>query len=141
MTPGQMLRTAAYWWIAASVALATPAVLLFSPRILELARQSGLPETAAGWMGQMLRTAAYWWIAASVALATPAVLLFSPRILELARQSGLPETAAGWMVAVGAAGSAAGRPAFWSLPARAACRKPPPAGWWQWARRAPPPGG
>lgn len=59
--------------------------------------------------GQMLRTAAYWWITASVALATPAVLLFSPRILELARQSGLPETAAGWMVAVGAAGSAAGR--------------------------------
>lgn len=44
-----------------------------------------------------------------MALATPAVLLFSPRILELARQSGLPETAAGWMVAVGAAGSAAGR--------------------------------
>ena len=29
--------------------------------------------------------------------------------MELARQSGLPETAAGWMVAVGAAGSAAGR--------------------------------
>ncbi|WP_058962673.1 MFS transporter [Allofournierella massiliensis] len=47
MTPGQMLRTAAYWWITASVALATPAVLLFSPRILELARRSGLPETAA----------------------------------------------------------------------------------------------
>ena len=37
MTPGQMLRTSAYWWITASVALATPAVLLFSPRILELA--------------------------------------------------------------------------------------------------------
>lgn len=59
--------------------------------------------------GEMLRTSAYWWITASVALATPAVLLFSPRILELARQSGLPETAAAWMVAVGAAGSAAGR--------------------------------
>ena len=58
---------------------------------------------------EMLRTSAYWWITASVALATPAVLLFSPRILELARQSGLPETAAAWMVAVGAAGSAAGR--------------------------------
>ena len=27
MTPGEMLRTAAYWWITASVALATPAVL------------------------------------------------------------------------------------------------------------------
>lgn len=59
--------------------------------------------------GEMLRTSAYWWITASVALATPAVLLFSPRILDLARQSGLPETAAAWMVAVGAAGSAAGR--------------------------------
>ena len=59
--------------------------------------------------GEMLRTSAYWWTAASVALATPAVLLFSPRILDLARQSGLPETAAAWMVAVGAAGSAAGR--------------------------------
>lgn len=59
--------------------------------------------------GHMLHTSAYWWITASVALATPAVLLFSPRILELARQSGLPETAAAWMVAVGAAGSAAGR--------------------------------
>lgn len=58
---------------------------------------------------EMLRTSAYWWITASVALATPAVLLFSPRILDLARQSGLPETAAAWMVAVGAAGSAAGR--------------------------------
>lgn len=58
---------------------------------------------------EMLRTSAYWWITVSVALATPAVLLFSPRILELARQSGLPETAAAWMVAVGAAGSAAGR--------------------------------
>lgn len=58
---------------------------------------------------EMLCTSAYWWITASVALATPAVLLFSPRILDLARQSGLPETAAAWMVAVGAAGSAAGR--------------------------------
>lgn len=50
MTPAQMLRTPAYWWIAASVALAAPTVLLFSPRILELARQSGLPEGAAAWM-------------------------------------------------------------------------------------------
>ncbi len=41
-TVGQMLKTKQYWLLFFVVALATPAVLLFSPIIVELAQQRGL---------------------------------------------------------------------------------------------------
>lgn len=43
-TVGQMLKTKQYWLLFFVVALATPAVLLFSPVIVELAQQRGLSE-------------------------------------------------------------------------------------------------
>ncbi|WP_367924187.1 MFS transporter [uncultured Ruthenibacterium sp.] len=46
-TPGQMVKTRQYWLLVAVVALSTPAVLLFSPIIVELAQQRGLSEKAA----------------------------------------------------------------------------------------------
>ena len=46
-TPGQMVKTRQYWLLVAVVALATPAVLLFSPIIVELAQERGLSEQAA----------------------------------------------------------------------------------------------
>lgn len=49
LSPRQMLKAPAYWWLAASVALATPSVLLFSPRIVEMGAERGLPENAAVW--------------------------------------------------------------------------------------------
>ena len=41
-TAGQMLKTKQYWLLFFVVALATPAVLLFSPIIVELGQQRGL---------------------------------------------------------------------------------------------------
>ena len=49
LTPGQMLRTADYKLCAAAIALASPPVLLFSPEILQLSADRGLPEAAAPW--------------------------------------------------------------------------------------------
>lgn len=46
-TAGQMLKTKQYWLLFFVVALATPAVLLFSPIIVELGQQRGLSEAAA----------------------------------------------------------------------------------------------
>lgn len=46
-TPAQMAKTRQYWLLLAVVALATPAVLLFSPIIVELAQDRGLSEKAA----------------------------------------------------------------------------------------------
>lgn len=46
-TVREMLRTPQYWLLFAVVGLATPAVLLFSPVIVELAQERGLSETAA----------------------------------------------------------------------------------------------
>ena len=54
-TVGQMLKTKQYWLLFFVVALATPAVLLFSPIIVELAQQRGLPRRR--------RSAALWWAA------------------------------------------------------------------------------
>ena len=48
-TPGQMVKTRQYWLLVAVVALATPAVLLFSPIILKLGMERGLDEGAALW--------------------------------------------------------------------------------------------
>lgn len=45
----QMLKTKQYWLVFASVALATPAVLLFSPIIVRIGQERGLSETAAHW--------------------------------------------------------------------------------------------
>lgn len=45
--PKQMLRTPQYWLGFATVALATPAVLLFSPIIVQLGAERGLSENAA----------------------------------------------------------------------------------------------
>ena len=42
-----MLRTRQYWLCTAAVCLSTPAVLLFSPVILELGQERGLSESAA----------------------------------------------------------------------------------------------
>lgn len=47
--PRQMLRTPAYRLCVAAVALSSPPVLLFSPEILQLAADRGLPEAAAPW--------------------------------------------------------------------------------------------
>lgn len=47
--PRQMLRTKNYWLCAGAVCFSTPAVLLFSPIILELCTQRGLDEGAALW--------------------------------------------------------------------------------------------
>ncbi|MEG2931484.1 MAG: MFS transporter, partial [Ruthenibacterium sp.] len=46
-TTPQMLKTPQYWLLTASVCLATPAMLLFSPIIVELGTARGLPEAAA----------------------------------------------------------------------------------------------
>lgn len=43
----QMLKTPQYWLLSGVVCFATPAVLLFSPIIVELAQERGLNETAA----------------------------------------------------------------------------------------------
>lgn len=43
----EMLKTNQYWLMFAVVGLATPAVLLFSPIIVELAQERGLSQTAA----------------------------------------------------------------------------------------------
>lgn len=43
----RMLKTPQYWLLFTAVACATPAVLLFSPIIVELAQQRGLSQTAA----------------------------------------------------------------------------------------------
>lgn len=48
-TPGQMLRSRNYWLLIASVALSTPAVQLFSPRLVEIGGQRGLAEEQALW--------------------------------------------------------------------------------------------
>ena len=47
LAPRQMLRTPQYRLCAAAVALSAPPVLLFSPEILSLAADRGLPEAAA----------------------------------------------------------------------------------------------
>ena len=49
MTPKQMLRTGNYRLCVAAVALASPPVLLFSPEILQIAADRGLPESFAPW--------------------------------------------------------------------------------------------
>lgn len=46
-TVREMLKTRQYWLMFAVVGLATPAVLLFSPIIVELAQERGLSQTAA----------------------------------------------------------------------------------------------
>lgn len=46
-TVWEMLRTKQYWLMVGVVASATPAVLLFSPIIVQLAQKRGLSETAA----------------------------------------------------------------------------------------------
>ena len=46
-TVPQLLKTPQYWLLTAAVCLATPAMLLFSPIIVELGQARGLPETAA----------------------------------------------------------------------------------------------
>ena len=46
-TPGQMLRTRQYRLCLAAVALAAPPVLLFSPDILQIATDRGVPPNAA----------------------------------------------------------------------------------------------
>ncbi len=45
--PRQMLRTPQYKWCFAAVALAAPPVLLFSPEILQIAADRGVPEAWA----------------------------------------------------------------------------------------------
>ena len=52
---------------------------------------------------------AFWLLFSATALAAPSVLLFSPVIAELAGERGLGEGAALALVALGSAGSAAGR--------------------------------
>lgn len=47
--PRRMLFTRQYWLCTAAVACSTPAVLLFSPIILQLGQQRGLSEGAALW--------------------------------------------------------------------------------------------
>lgn len=47
--PGRMLRTRQYWLCTAAVCLSTPAVLLFSPIVLELGTRRGLTEGEAVW--------------------------------------------------------------------------------------------
>lgn len=47
--PARMLRTRQYWLCAGAVCLSTPAVLLFSPIILQLGAQRGLAEGQAVW--------------------------------------------------------------------------------------------
>jgi OFA family oxalate/formate antiporter-like MFS transporter len=47
--PRQMLRTRQYWLCAAAVCFSTPAVLLFSPIIIQLGTQRGLSEEQAAW--------------------------------------------------------------------------------------------
>lgn len=49
LAPGRMLRTRQYWLCLAAVALAAPPVLLFSPEILQLAADRGLPRDLAPW--------------------------------------------------------------------------------------------
>ncbi|MEG1640104.1 MAG: MFS transporter [Ruthenibacterium sp.] len=47
ITLSQLFHTPQYWLLSAAVAFATPAVLLFSPLVVELAQTRGLPEIAA----------------------------------------------------------------------------------------------
>lgn len=49
LTPQQMLRTRQYRLCAAAVALSAPPVLLFSPELLHIAADRGIPENAASW--------------------------------------------------------------------------------------------
>ena len=49
LSPGQMLRTKQYWLCAGAVCFSTPAVLLFSPIIVQLGQDRGLSEEAAHW--------------------------------------------------------------------------------------------
>ena len=49
LAPRQVLVSRDYRWLTAAVALATPAVLLFSPRIVEMGQQRGLEQHAAIW--------------------------------------------------------------------------------------------
>lgn len=46
-TVREMLQTPQYWVLTVIVCLATPSVLLFSPRIVEIAQERGLEQTAA----------------------------------------------------------------------------------------------
>lgn len=46
-SPRQMLKTKNYWLLLSVTALGTPAVLLFSPIILKMAVERGLPDAAA----------------------------------------------------------------------------------------------
>ena len=48
--PAQLLRDRNYWYLTAAVALATPAVQLFGPYLVELGQARGLTETQALWM-------------------------------------------------------------------------------------------
>lgn len=47
LAPGEMVKTKNYWLLVSVTALGTPAVLLFSPIILKLSVERGLPEAAA----------------------------------------------------------------------------------------------
>lgn len=48
-TVPQMLKTKQYWLAFLSIGLSTPAVLLFSPIIIQLGQERGLTENAAHW--------------------------------------------------------------------------------------------
>lgn len=49
LSPRQAVRSPGYRRLTAAVALATPAVLLFSPRVVEMGQQRGLEQQAAIW--------------------------------------------------------------------------------------------
>lgn len=50
MKPAQMFKTSSFWLAFLSMGFATPALLLFGPKIPELAVERGLSETVAEWL-------------------------------------------------------------------------------------------
>ena len=50
VTPRQLIKTKAYWWLTLAVFFTAPAVLLFSPKIVEMAQERNLAPEIAVWI-------------------------------------------------------------------------------------------
>ena len=89
--------------LAFPVCLGACALLVDPPEASVADRQESLAP------GRILRTRLYWRLAGAVALSTPAVQLFGPHLVEIGTGRGLSPARALWAVALGSAGTAAGR--------------------------------
>lgn len=99
-TVGQMVRTPQYRLLTAAVCLSTPPVLLFSPVIVQLAQERGLPEQGALaciWAGSLCSAAgrlAMPWLSDHIGRRAADLILFA----ALAGLSAAFAFAGGWWV-------------------------------------------